>query len=155
MTRKWLLVFSIATLAFASIAVARQASYLLVTPDEVLASENAPEEEFERAVPDPYAPTIGVVRPTLTAEEFKAPVDIELKFETVDGAEIDLDTLKIQYGSLRIDVTDRVTEHATITSEGLVSENADLPKGKHKLTVSIADSEGRVGRKQFRFRIVD
>ena len=51
-------------------------------------------------------------------------------------------------------MTDRVTEHATVTPEGLVSENAEMPKGKHKLTISIADTEGRVGKKQFKFQIV-
>jgi hypothetical protein len=130
-----------------------QDTYTLISEEEFSAELKAPEDQFfERAHLDPEGPVIGLIRPG-EGSKFKAPIDIELKFEAADGAEIDLGTLKITYGSLGIDVTERVTEHATITETGLVSENAELPAGRHKLTVTISDTAGRVGRKRFKFEI--
>lgn len=132
-----------------------QETYKLISEEEFSAELKAPEDEFfDRALTDPLGPVIGLMRPG-DGSKFKAPVDIELKFEAADGAEIDLGTLKITYGALGIDVTERVIEHATLTEAGLISENADLPVGRHKLTVTISDTAGRVGKKRFKFQIVE
>ena len=128
--------------------------YSLISEEEYSAELKAPEEEyFERAQTDPLGPIIGLLRPG-DGKKFKTPIDIELKFEAADGSEIDLGTLKITYGTLGIDVTERVIENAILTETGLISENAKLPVGKHKLTVTISDTAGRVGKKRFKFQIV-
>jgi hypothetical protein len=118
-----------------------------------LAAPDDDEEFFSRDV-DPLAPEIQVKKPG-EGSDYEAPIDIELSFLSVAGAEIDLDSLKITYGSLGINVTERVTEHATVTTTGILSKGAKLPAGRHKLTVSIADDQGRVGKRRFKFRIVE
>lgn len=128
-------------------------TYVLITEEEYSAELEAPQVEYKpRRYVDPDEPKIRLLRPG-AGGQFTAPVDIELRWEAAEGAEIDPDTLKVIYRRLK-DVTERVTEHATITKDGLVSENADLPLGRHSLTVKIADTEGRVGEMRFKFRIV-
>ena len=131
-------------------------SYDLIDAAEFSRSLAAPdddEEFFSRDV-DPLAPEIQVKKPG-EGSDYEAPIDIELSFLSAADAKIDLDSLKITYGSLGINVTERVTDHATVTATGILSKGAKLPAGRHKLTVSIADDQGRVGKRRFKFRIVD
>ena len=131
-----------------------QDTYVLITEEEYSAELEAPQIEYKaRQYVDPERPKIHLLRPG-AGGQFTAPVDIELRWEAAEGVEIDPGTLEVTYGFLGIDVTENVTEHATITKDGLVSENADLPLGRHRLTVTIYDTEGRVGEMQFKFRIV-
>jgi len=128
-------------------------SYVLATVDDFarsLAAEGV-DEVFERGA-DPLGPEIGVVLPS-EGDEFEAPINIHITFEATAGAEIELSTLKITYGFLGIDVTERVTENAEVNERGIFSEGAMLPAGKHKLTVFVGDSLGRVGKRRFSFRI--
>jgi hypothetical protein len=130
--------------------------YDLIDAAEFSRSMAAPdddEEFFSRDV-DPLAPEIQVKRPG-EGSDYEAPIDIELTFLSAADATIDLDSLKITYGSLGINVTERVTDHATVTASGILSKGAKLPAGRHKLTVSISDDQGRVGKRRFKFRIVD
>jgi hypothetical protein len=130
-----------------------QDTYVLITQEEFSAELEAPEVEYKaRQYVDPQRPKINLLRPG-AGGQFTAPVDIELEFEAAEGAEIDPGTLKVTYGRLGIDVTERVIEHATLSKDGLVSENADLPLGRHRLTVTIYDTEGRVGEMRFNFQI--
>ena len=138
---------------FVALTAGAQDIYVLITEEEYSAELEAPQIEYKaRQYVDPERPKIHLLRPG-AGGQFTAPVDIELRWEAAEGAEIDPDTLKVIYRRLK-DVTERVTEHATITKDGLVSENADLPLGRHSLTVKIADTEGRVGEMRFKFRIV-
>ena len=140
--------------SFVALTAGAQDIYLLITEEEFSAELEAPQVEYKaRAYVDPQSPVISLLRPG-AGGQFTAPIDIELKFKAADGAEIDPGTLTVTYGFLGVDVTERLAEHATITKTGLVSENADLPEGTHRLTVTIADTEGRVGEKRFKFRIV-
>ena len=139
---------------FVALTAGAQDIYVLITEEEYSAELEAPQIEYKaRQYVDPERPKIHLLRPG-AGGQFTAPVDIELKWEAAEGAEIDPDTLKVTYGFIGKDVTERVTEHATISKDGLVSENADLPLGRHRLTVTIADTEGRVGEMLFKFRIV-
>ena len=130
-------------------------TYVLVSGDEYQRSLQVSEDEelYERAG-DPLGPSIEVRQPG-EGKEFTAPVDIDIAFVASEGSTIDLDSLKITYGSLGINVTDRVLENATVSAEGIISDGAMLPSGKHKLTVYISDNHGRTGKRRFRFRIKD
>ncbi len=129
--------------------------YVLVSEDEFARSLAAVSDDalVERSA-DPLGPNIEILRPG-DGDEFAAPVDIHITFVPVENAEIDLATLKITYGAFGIDVTDRVTGNAEVTERGILSEGADLPAGKHKLTVYIGDDLGRLGKRRFTFRITD
>jgi hypothetical protein len=130
-------------------------AYVLVSVDDFarsLAAEGV-DELVERGA-DPLGPDIGVLRPG-DGDEFMAPIDIHITFEPTVGAKIDLSTLKITYGFLGVDVTDRVTENAEVNEQGILSEGAMLPAGKHKLTVFVSDNLGRMGKRRFSFRITE
>jgi hypothetical protein len=146
---------AVALIGVSAAAWAEQ-TYDLISGDEYTRSIEAPDDDadfYERAV-DPLAPEITVRQPG-EASKYSPPIDIEISFRPMAGSSIDLDSLKIAYGSLGINVTKRVLEHATVTPEGILSKGAKLPSGKHKLTVSIADDLGRVGKRRFKFEIVD
>ena len=84
-------------------------------------------------------PRIEVVSPSVD-RPVPSPVNIRLRFLPEDGAVILPDTFKVAYGWLGLDITDRIRQHATITADGLVADNAELPKGTHDLTLSVSDS---------------
>jgi hypothetical protein len=44
-------------------------------------------------------------------------------------------------------------EHAMTTPNGLSAENVDLPPGDHKVTLSIADTSGKIASRTFRFSV--
>lgn len=131
-------------------------SYELVSETEYARSVEADtgDDELIDRAPDPMAPSIEVKRPG-EGSDYRAPIDIEVEFVPKGGANIDLDSLKITYGALGINVTERVTENARVTPEGILSEGAALPAGSHKLTIYISDSDGREGKRRFKFRIIE
>ena len=149
----WLTVIALAAVTSTSSLSAE--TYMLVSPEEYthsIESDAEDEEFFERAA-DPLAPKIEMTKPG-DQSDIQAPIDIEVVFLPEDGATIDLETLKITYGAFRVNVTERVTENASVTKGGIVSEGAELPAGKHKLTISIDDSLGRRGKSTFKFRVI-
>ena len=132
-------------------------AYILVSDDEYFNSVEAVADVvedgiFERPV-DPLAPRITVHSPG-EGSKYRAPIDIDLQFVPNEGATIDLKTLRITYGLLGINVTKRVTEHAKVTPNGILSKGAKLPTGKHKLTIAIADNQGRIGKRKLKFQII-
>ena len=62
-------------------------------------------------------------------------------------------TFKATYGWLGVNITGRLLEHATTTPNGLSAENVDLPAGDHKVTLSIADTIGKISTRTFRFSV--
>lgn len=133
------------------------AEFVLVTPGEFKAQSRGGEDLralLEGRRIDPEAPAITIEVPESGAA-YPAPVDIVIRFRSADDAAIDLSTLRITYGVLGIDVTERVVEHAEVSVDGIDARGAEMPIGKHRLTVSVADTLGRVGQRRFKFRIVD
>lgn len=131
--------------------------FVLVTPDEFskeLAAELPAEERLLGRREDSFAPEILVERPE-QSDDYASPIDIVVRFVPHEDARIDLDTLKISYGLLGMDVTDRVTGNAEVTEAGIDAREAEMPAGRHRLTVTVADTKGRVGKRRFKFRIVE
>lgn len=81
------------------------------------------------------------------------PINIELRFLAAAGSRIDVKSLRVLYGWLGIDVTERLLKHAEVNARGLIARHAELPPGHHKVTVEVQDNRNRVGRKTFRFEI--
>ena len=65
-------------------------------------------------------------------------------FGLAQGATINRSPLRVKYGWLGIDVTQRLLGHATWTAGGLFAADADVPTGNHRISVSIADNLGEV-----------
>jgi hypothetical protein len=126
---------------------------LLVTEEELQASMAAPEPLYPRFTPEPGAPRILVETPKLNAA-LPSPIAMKLRFQAADGTSIRPETFKVRYGSLRIDITARITGSTTVTAEGLEISQAALPKGKHKIVIAVEDAVGRLNERQLQFEII-
>jgi hypothetical protein len=144
-------------LATASILVARTLPatepLLLVTEEELQASMAAPEPLYPRFTPEPGAPRILVETPKLNAA-LPSPIAMKLRFQAADGTSIRPETFKVRYGSLRIDITARITGSTTVTADGLEISQAALPKGRHKIVIAVEDAVGRLNERQLQFEII-
>jgi len=53
-----------------------------------------------------------------------------------------------------MDVTKRITDRVTVSEKGLHVAGAQLPRGRHRLLLLIADQRGRLGRREAVFDIL-
>ena len=90
------------------------------------------------------APVITVKQPDIS-HALRNPMTFDIRFRAAPGATINPSTFQAKYGWLGINITSRLLEHATRTSNGLYAADVDVPAGNHRISVSIADNLGRVG----------
>ena len=129
-----------------SVGVIAQDTFTLITTEEYKQSEALGVEPnvIELKTFEVTGPAIVLEAPSNIKIPLESPLDIVLRLSTSEDAKIDLDTLKIRYGSfLRLDITERIMEHAVIDGDVVEAKGAELPEGKHKIYVSVSDSEGR------------
>jgi hypothetical protein len=62
-------------------------------------------------------------------------------------------SFRATYGWLGINITRRLLEHAVTTPNSLSAENVNLPRGNHRVTLSIADTSGKTASQTFRFSV--
>jgi len=96
---------------------AAQEPLLLVTEAEMQASLAAPEPLFPRFTPEPGAPRILVDSPKINTS-VASPTTLKLRFEPEAGTTIRPETFKVKYGSLRIDITTRITSSSAVKEKG-------------------------------------
>ena len=124
----------------------------LVTPDEMLKSNGAKPPFYPKVVPPLDAPVIDVITPKLDGS-ITSPTPILLKFVPKAPANVKPDSFKAYYGTFQIDITNRLLGVAQVTAQGINLKEATLPKGSHKITLNVQDSEGRVGSRTIEFEI--
>jgi hypothetical protein len=100
------------------------------------------------------APAIEIVTPN-AATPVESPVDIFVRFAPGPGAAIAPETLRIRYGVIGLDVTERIRKAATVTPEGIRARGAQLPAGEHAMSIEIADTAGRKTKQKFKFRVTN
>jgi hypothetical protein len=100
------------------------------------------------------APSITVVNPN-SAAPIQPPVDIDVRFKAAAGAAVNVASLKILYGFLKIDITQRILQApgVQVSASGLTAKGARLPSGSHKLVIEVADSLGRTARQSLEFTV--
>ena len=98
------------------------------------------------------SPAIIWVAPAIDAP-VDAPVDLRLRFDAVGEATVVRESLRIRYGLLRLDITERVAQHAQWDGNTLVAPEAELPSGQHTVYIEIADSRQRRGQASFTFTV--
>jgi hypothetical protein len=123
----------------------------LITPGEEARDNAAPEGLAPADLPPP--PAIDLVRPDISGP-VRNPVTIEVRFKAGANHPIDVRTFNATYGRLGINITGRLLEHAATTPDGLSAENVELPRGSHRVTLSIADTSGKTASQTFRFTVV-
>ncbi len=121
-------------------------AFELVSAQEMRASMSAPPALTAKSFPVPGAPQIELLHPRLDSP-IASPTAIQLLFVPSASSPVRPETFKILYGRLRIDITQRLLSAAKVTAEGISVKEASLPKGSHRLLLSIEDIQGRQGTK--------
>ena len=142
----------IITLFVFGLSAAAFAGQLLVTIDEMNASNNAKPPFTAKSVAPKDAPLIELSAPKLSAP-VSSPTPIELKFQPTAPSAVKPETFKVLYGSFEIDITKRILNVAKVTEAGVSVQEANLPKGKHKLLMVVEDTAGRRGNRSIDFEI--
>ncbi|MGP8033605.1 MAG: hypothetical protein ACLPQ6_05605 [Steroidobacteraceae bacterium] len=103
---------------------------------------------------DLNAPSIAVVKPDSSAA-IQPPVDIEVRFKPAAGATVNVASLKILYGFLKLDITQRILQApgVQVSAAGLTAQGARLPSGSHKLLIEVNDNLGRAGSQLLAFTV--
>ena len=116
--------------------------------------EAPPEIRPRQAVaPKGNAPSIRVLSPTSAGTAVAAPLRIEVAFTPTPGTRIVPSSFRVLYGLLKIDLTDRLRKHATITESGVVVDRAVVPNGQHRLILQVADDQGNTAEQELRIRV--
>ena len=142
----------IITLLVYGLSVTAFAGQLLVSVDEMNASNNAKPPFTAKSVAPKDAPQIELSAPKLSAP-VSSPTPNELRFQPTPPSAVKPDTFKVLYGSFEIDITKRILNVAKVTESGVLVQEASLPKGKHKLLMVVEDTSGRRGNKTIEFEV--
>jgi hypothetical protein len=115
----------------------------------------APPEIRPRQVPGPKGnvPGIRVLSPSAQGAVMTAPLRIELAFTPTPGTRIVPSSFRVLYGLLKIDLTERLRQHATVTESGVVVDRAVVPEGQHRLILQVADDQGNSAEQELRIRV--
>ena len=124
---------------------------LLISIEEMNASNNASSLN-PRSIPPKDAPVIELSAPKLSTP-VSSPTPIELKFQPTPPSVVKPETFKVLYGSFEIDITKRILNVAKVTESGVLVQEANLPKGKHKLLMVVEDTAGRRGNRSIDFEV--
>ena len=126
----------------------------LVTREEVLASRKAlPIQEAGATVSDPMAPQITVVDPDSIEKAIKNPFKMEVLFRAQDGAIVDIKSFQAFYGSLKLDITNRLLKEAVKTPTGFRLANVTIPAGTHRILLRVKDSQDRLAEKELSLKV--
>ena len=99
-------------------------------------------------------PQIDILKPELAADlKVKAPFSIAVLFKAQSDAAIDPGTFKVMYGALKFDITSRITKFVKVTAAGFSLDNAQIPSGKHRLTLQVQDEKQRVAERELRVEV--
>ena len=128
------------------------AGQLLVSVDEMNKSNNSKPPFTAKSVAPKDAPLIELSAPKLSAP-VSSPTPIELKFQPTPPSAVKPETFKVLYGSFEIDITKRILNVAKVTESGVLVQEANLPKGKHKLLMVVEDTAGRRGNRSIDFEV--
>ena len=141
------------SILLAGLSAGVQAQWL-VNDQEVALDRAAPEPLGMKAIPAPNAPRINLVAPALAGNAtVSSPTRILVRFEPSQPATINPESFRVKYGSLKLDITSRITAASKVTADGIDVSEARLPKGAHRLLIEIEDSLGRVGERLVQFTI--
>lgn len=115
----------------------------------------APPEIRPRQVPGPKGnvPGIRVLSPSAAGAVVAAPLRIEVAFTPTPGTRIVPSSFRVLYGLLKIDLTERLRKHATVTESGVVVDRAVVPDGQHRLILQVADDQGNTAEQELRIRV--
>ena len=99
-------------------------------------------------------PQIDILQPeVLPDSKLKAPFSIAVAFRPQADARIDPASFKVYYGALKFDITSRLAQYTQINAAGFKLDNANIPKGRHRLTLQIQDDKQRIAERELRIDV--
>ena len=100
----------------------------------------------------PMGPQIILLSPQ-EGIKMTCPLDFDVRFESSNGVAVDVNSLRVHVRKVwDFDITKYVKPHAS--SEGIRMTNATFPRGRHTITLTIADHEGGVSSQTITVEIV-
>ncbi len=127
----------------------------LIAPDEAVQYQGeagflAPPSLRPRAL----IPAIDVLQPELVPEsKLKSPLSIAVAFKPQADSRIEVGTFKVLYGALKFDITSRLAQYTQVSAAGFKLDNANIPKGRHRLTLQIPDDKQRLAERELRIEV--
>ncbi len=99
-------------------------------------------------------PMIQVASPT--GSTLKSPVNFDVRIKPKGGVAVAMSSLKVEYklGPFWTDITSRLAGHGAVVGTRLKANGAKLPKGKHKVQLTVLDVNGRRTRAVAAFAVV-
>lgn len=98
-------------------------------------------------------PKIEVISPLATTP-VKSPLNLHVNFTPRNGSTVDLKSVRVSYlKKNEVDLTQRLK--GAITAEGIDFKNADIPPGKHTISVDVKDSNGNERTIQYTFVVAE
>lgn len=153
----------IAAFLIAACAISAQAQGVLTAVPQgwLITAAEAIEFKGEDGFNEPPAlraravvPLIDILKPEPVSDlKVKAPFAIAVQFRSQADAPIDPGTFKVMYGTFKVDITSRITKYVKVTKEGFSLENAQIPTGKHRLTMQVQDEKQRVAERELRLEV--
>jgi len=115
--------------------------------DEELKTFGSGEPEWEQpffAFGDAWGPKITLTGQAYADERLTLS---SVQFKPASGAAVRPETFRVEYRTAVgwRDVTDRVLAQGSVTAGGMTSAPLALPKGSHRIRLSVMDNRGRVG----------
>lgn len=99
-------------------------------------------------------PLIDILQPEPVPDgKLKAPFSIAVAFRPQNDAPIDVSSFKVLYGGLKFDITSRLAQYTQINADGFKLDKANIPKGKHRLTLQIQDAKQRLAERELRIEV--
>lgn len=128
-------------------------AFELITVEEAAQNAHPPADfSLPKAALAVKPPSIVVHQPN--TRHLTSPFDIDIRFVPEPGSRVRPDTLRILYGWMAVDITDRVRQWGTtISAQGITAKGATVPSGHHTLTLQVADDRERVGKTELSFSV--
>jgi hypothetical protein len=99
------------------------------------------------------APVIEVLSPDAT-KGLHSPINIDIRFRAPPRTMIALHTVRLRYGVMQLDLTERIRNMGSVTKDGIRAYGAELPVGQHSMTVEVEDTRGVRARSRFTLNVV-
>lgn len=100
----------------------------------------------------PMGPQI-TLRSPQEGEKMTCPLDLDIRFESTNGVAVDVNSLRVHVRKIwDFDITKHVRPYAS--PEGIHMTHATFPRGRHTITLTIADHEGGMSSRTITVEIV-
>jgi hypothetical protein len=113
----------------------------LITEEE--AALPAPAGELERGPKEECGPPEIRVESPRGGETYRSPLPVQVRFVPSSGATIDPTSIRVEL--LKLGFTKDLTQRARefITAAGISMPSAEVPRGTHRVRISVADTSGK------------